>query len=129
MLSGQAELAPDPHPQFAALQGFDEIIIGAEGERLVAEPFLLIGGDHQDREFLGGIFTPDLTDDGIAIHVGHHQIQDQQIRLILVKMVQKFIPTGITGDFQWKLFQKIFDDFQVHRFIIDHQHFSFFWDG
>ena len=129
MLSGQTELAPDPHPQFAALQGFDEIIIGAKGEGLVAEPFLLIGGDHQDREFLGGIFTPDLTDDGIAIHVGHHQIQDQQIRLILVKMVQKFITTGITGDFQWKLFQKIFDDFQVHRFIIDHQHFSFFRDG
>ena len=95
----------------------------------MAEPFLLIGGDHQYREFLGGIFTPDLTDDGIAIHVGHHQIQDQQIRLILVKMVQKFIPTGITGDFQRKLFQKILDDFQVHWFIIDHQHFSFFWDG
>ncbi len=77
MLTGEAQLTLNPHPEFHAYQRFDEVVIGSKRERMVRDSFLFICSHYQDRKFQRRKFTSDLANHGITIHVGHHQVQNQ----------------------------------------------------
>ena len=77
--------------QLAHAEGFDHIIVGAQIQAQHGIGLFLTGGDDDDR---GLTFKPVLTDKLITVHVGHHDVQQDQIGLFVAGHVDRILAVG-----------------------------------
>jgi len=76
--SGTSQNRPHTHQQFSQLEGFGNIIIRSEFKTVNDIRFLLFCGNHNNRQI--GSF-PQLADKLIPVHIRHHDIEQNQVRL------------------------------------------------
>ena len=69
--------------QFARIEGFGQIIIGAHFQTNDAVDFVALGGEHDDRN---GVFGgAQAAADGKTIFAGQHQIQHHEVEMFAVQ--------------------------------------------
>jgi hypothetical protein len=75
------EQVADPEQDLEMVERFGQEVVGARGERSSPGFGAYIGGQDQDGEvFTCGNAPGELCHDGEAIHVRHHQIEQDEIR-------------------------------------------------
>jgi hypothetical protein len=72
--------ALDPGEQLGWMEGFDEVVVRAGSQSADLLLHLSLGGEHDDRDMRGAaFFTPDLGRHLVAVQLGQHDIEQDQI--------------------------------------------------
>ncbi len=72
---GAAQDGVDARGKFTGIEGFGEVVIGADFEADDAVHVVAVGGEHHDGNRRGGA---DLTENLEAAHAGEHHVEDDQ---------------------------------------------------
>ena len=76
----QRELCTDTGLHDGRRDGLGQVVCGPQVQPLGLVLLLAHGRDEDDRDVLGGIVLLELTADFIAVHLGHHDVQEDQVR-------------------------------------------------
>lgn len=76
----------DPQQEFFRIEGFGDVIVGAEAESL--EDIILHGLCRQEDDGHLSVFFPNLLSQGKAVLLGHHHIKDAKIVFALAVFFQ-----------------------------------------
>ena len=71
-----------------AVNRLGQKVVGASEQGLVTHFFLIIRRHHQDRNFIAAMQGAEGADEFQAIHIGHHVIDNNQIRHMLAAPVE-----------------------------------------
>ena len=77
----QAQKIPHPQAQFGRFEGFGQELFGACFESRYAHGPVHLGGQHDDGNIQSGGIRLQQRRQFIAIHAGHHDVQQNEIRL------------------------------------------------
>ena len=87
---GPAQERPHPQHHLSQVDGLDHIVIRPGGETALLVRKGLLGGDDED-----GLEKARLAQgmgEGVAVHLGHHQIGDDQIHMLVVHEGEGALP-------------------------------------
>ena len=73
----------NPHHQLLEIEGLGQVVVGAGVEAAHLVLGAAQGGEHQDRDARGPLVAPQPLAEGEAIHLGQHQIQQDQVGAVL----------------------------------------------
>ena len=92
----------DPGQQLLHLKGLDDIVVSAHLQALDPVKDLAFGREHDDGD-LGGL--PNLGANRPAVHHRKHDVQQNEIRLLLGKLLQRLAAVGGDADIKALLHQ------------------------
>src|SRR5688500_6140480 len=116
-----AEEAADAGEELELVDGLaDEVIRAAFGCLLdVAE--LVEGGDHEDLDVAGLLVALERSADLEAAHAGHHDVQEDQVGVVLLDFFQRLDAVEGGDDLDGEGFEEGLEELDVLDVVIDDQ--------
>ncbi len=118
---GAAQHGAHAHQQLAQPEGLGDVVVRAQIEAANDIRFLLFGGDHDHRD---ARFAAQVADELVAVHVGHHDVQQDQVGVGLVEDLQRLAPVGGGQHLEILAAEKIAQQHLHVACIIHHQNFA-----
>ena len=108
----------DPGDELLHLKGLDDVVIRSHFQALDAVKNFALGRQHDDGN-LGGL--PDLGTDRPAVHHRQHDIQQNQIRLLLLELLDGLSAVSGDADIKSLFYQIHVDELGDIAVILHHQ--------
>ena len=94
-LLGGAHVRLDSRQQLARPERLGDEVRGAQAQRPDGRPFdVLDRGDHQHRQVAEPLVGLDLLEQLQAVDLRHHDVQEQQVRALLLELAEQSFPAG-----------------------------------
>ena len=123
-----AQNGPDTGQQFAWFKGFGKIVVGTQLQTNDAVHGVALGSQHQHRNLCSGTcHGSNATADFQPVHIGQHQVQDDQIRrlgaaaICGLQLVQATLSVGLVGHFESVVAQVVAHHLGEADIVLDHQ--------
>lgn len=84
-LSGAVESGGDGGDEFVVIDGFGEVIVGAEVHAGAEVGAVGFGGEEDEGDGLPGGFETDAAEEFVSVHFGHHDIAEDELRGLLAE--------------------------------------------
>ena len=107
--------------QFADAERFDHVIVHAQFEAQDAINLLALGGEHQHGNRGGRLVLLQLPAHVIAGNVGQHQVQQDDVRVLLLREPKPLAPAHGLADLVSGLLQVVFEDLLKVGLVFDDQ--------
>ena len=116
---GPPEQGPDPCHQFPHAERFGHVVISSQFQSHQPVEFRITGGQHDDGN---GTFLPDGPAYVPSIDFGQHQVEYQQLGLLLCEDPQGLLPVPGSKDRKLFVFEIIGQKIQQFRIVIHQQY-------
>ncbi len=106
--------------EFRAVDGLGQEIVGAGFQRRVACGFLMVGGDHQQRNVCIGRHGAEAADEFQPVRRRHHVVDDDHVRCVVQHPGQTL--RGILKDLRGEIAgapNQALHELEVHRVVVD----------
>jgi len=119
---GQLELRAGSRDQHRELDRFGDVVGGALVQSALLVLFAVERSHEYHRDVGGERVLPQLREHGMAVHPGHHDVEQDQVRLRGQRRVAQCDRTGVRGP-HVRAFpvQHLGQQGQVRRHVVDHQ--------
>ena len=107
--------------KLARAERLRDIVVRAKAKAADLIDVIFLGRDHQHRNIA---VLADLFADLKSVHAGEHQVQNDQIELLLKGRLKSLVPTVLYLDFKAAQFQIIFLQIGDRHFIFNDQYFA-----
>ena len=107
--------------KFARAEGLCDIVIRTKAETADLVDIVLLGGDHEDRHIS---VLADPFAHFKSVHARKHQVQDDQVKLLLERSLQALVAPVLYLDFKSAQLQIILFQISDRHFIFNDQYFA-----
>ena len=113
-----AQLRPHAAEQLADREWLGDVVVGADLEAHDLVDLGVLGGQQDDRD---GAVRADLAAEVEAALPGHHDVQDQQVEMIVGDLPLGFLAVRCQGDVEALLLQGVADGLAYRELVVHHQ--------
>src|SRR3954471_18929570 len=90
-----AQQRAHPRQQLLALEGLDEVVVGAGVQALDARLERVAGGEHEDRDVAVGAQAPGDVD---AVHAGQAEVEEDEVGYVGARVGERLLAVGDEAD-------------------------------
>ena len=120
------EVGPDPGEGDRRIDRFGDVVHGAQGQTVLLVFGTVHGGDEDHRDVVGHRVRAQALEDLVAIHLGHHHVEQDQVRGLGGGSAQGAL-ARVGGTHSIQRHQQLTEQGQVLRRVIDDQDGLFFF--
>ena len=80
------------------------------------------GREKNDRDDKGRLVAAQMLGQFVAVHLGHHHVQNRQREIVLQRRRQRFVAAGRLNDFDVQFRKRVFERVQILDVIVDDQY-------